>query len=139
MTRWHRARSPLLALAATLGLTGCAAAKGSYVVLTAQQNVHAAQQNGAEDAVYYWTLATEYMEKAREEWGHSDYGPAEELAHKAEEYAQKAQEAAASGLLRNLDENEDDVPDELKRKAAQPELLEPDRVEDDFEDLDEDP
>lgn len=77
-------------LLAALGLSGCAA-RSTFHLIRAEQALSAAREAGAEEgAVFQWTMAEEYMLKAREEWGYSDYGVAEELADSAMGWAQKA-------------------------------------------------
>jgi hypothetical protein len=129
--------SRLLAAPLLLGLTGCASLKGTYVVVTSQQQLHLSQQASAEEAEYYWTMADEHMRKAREEWGHSDYGAAEELAYAAADWARKAEEAAAQGVRkRSLEGATDIVPEDLDTVPEDPNkkrLIEPERIDTDFE------
>lgn len=129
--------SRFLAVPILLGLTGCASLKGTYVVVTSQQQLHLSQQASAEEAEYLWTLADEYMSKAREEWGHSDYGAAEELAYAAADWARKAEEAAAQGVRkRSLEGATDIVPDDVvpvPEDQNQKRLIEPERIDTDFE------
>lgn len=83
---------------AIVALSGCAAGRGTYFIADAQKHVRAAEASGApETAVYAWTMADEYMRKSWEEWGNSDYEDAENLAKKAAEWADKAEQIARSG------------------------------------------
>lgn len=82
-----------------VGLTGCYAATRSTVDLgQAEQQLAAARAAGApERAVYAWTMADEYMKKARDEWARSDYQRADEMVKKATQWAAKAAELARTG------------------------------------------
>ena len=83
---------------AALALAGCAAGRGTYFLAEAQQHVRVAEEAGAPTrAVYAWTMADQYMRKAWEEWGNSDFEDSEKLARKASEWADKAEQAARSG------------------------------------------
>jgi hypothetical protein len=75
-----------------LGLGGCYAGTKATVKLTqTEQKMNAARAAGApERAIYAWTMADEYMKKARDEWGRSDYESAEALLKKAEHWAAEA-------------------------------------------------
>ena len=76
-------------------LSGCIAGKAGYQLVDTEKAFAAAKEAGAEElAVYEYTLAQAYRSKAWEEAGYSAYGPAEELAKKAVEYALKATEVA---------------------------------------------
>jgi len=78
-----------------LFLPGCAARAG-YFLLDAARTVQDARDADAETrAIYEYTLAEEYLKKAREEDGYSDYQAAEELARRAREEALRAAETAA--------------------------------------------
>ena len=75
-----------------LSLVGCYAGTKATVKLTqTEQKMNAARAAAAPDrAVYAWTMADEYMKKARDEWGRSDYEAAEALLKKAEHWAAEA-------------------------------------------------
>ena len=80
----------LLLLSMVLGLNGCAAFS-TYQLLSAANVVEQAREAGAEEyAVYEYTMAERYLEKAYEETGHADYKIAVELARTSEEWAQQA-------------------------------------------------
>lgn len=85
-------RLVLVPLAAFLGLTGCIAATRTTVKLAqAEQNMTAARNAGApERAIYAWTLADEYMKKARDEWARSDFEASESMVKKARYWADEA-------------------------------------------------
>lgn len=114
-------RTLMLLVAANLALAGCAA-RSTVQMVQAEQALYLARQAEApERAVFEWTLAEQYMEKAREEWSHSDYGPADDLARKAIDWAQKA-EAAASDLesYERMETSPDVVPEERETGASEP-------------------
>lgn len=92
---------------AIVALSGCAAGRGTWYIADAQKHVRAAEAAGAPTrAVYAWTMADEYMRKSWEEWGNSDYEEAENLAAKAAEWADKAEQIARSGgAVEMLDES----------------------------------
>lgn len=110
----------LLFLVAALPLTGCGAARSVYYLWDAQRDVKAAQEVGApEKAVYEYTLAHEYLMKAKEEAGYSDYHASEILARKATTFADKAAEVAQYGTSERdlmLEEMDEVVPDEVSPK-----------------------
>lgn len=85
-------RLAIVPLAAVLGLTGCIAATRTTVKLVqAEKNMAAARDAGAPDqAVYAWTLADEYMKKARDEWARSDFEAAESMVTKAKYWADES-------------------------------------------------
>ena len=82
--------------AALLLLTGCyAASKSTLDLAKAEKKLQVARTANAElHAVYAWTMADEYMKKARDEWGHSDFEAAEALMEKATSWADQATSAA---------------------------------------------
>lgn len=83
----------LLLLPALLPLTsGCMAIKSTVYLTRGEQSLLAAEEAGSPElAVYYWTMADEFQRKAREEWGYSDFGVAEDLSRKSAEWAARAQ------------------------------------------------
>jgi hypothetical protein len=101
---------PLLALA------GCAAGKSAYYLWSAEQEFRDAAAIEAETkAVYEYTLAHEYLLKAREEQGYSDYKEAEQLARSSLEWSSKAAAVAEYGTTERdlmLREAGQEVPDE---------------------------
>ena len=89
-------------LAAALA-SGCTATKATVNLVLADEAVlRAKEANAPELAVYEYTLAVRYLEKAREEAGYADYKQSEALAKKAAEYADQAVIAIQKGG-RNLD------------------------------------
>jgi hypothetical protein len=102
-------RIPALAVL-MMALSGCYAATKSTVDLSgAQQKLEAARTAGAPDrATYAWTMADEFLKKARDEWSRSDYEAADAMIKKAAHWADQAMSIAqASGV----DNAEDDFKD----------------------------
>ena len=101
---------PLLALA------GCAAGKSTYYLWSAEQEFRDAIALEAETkAVYEYTLAHEFLLKAREEQGYADYKYAEQLARSSQEWSSKAKAVAEYGTTERdlmLREMGQEVPDE---------------------------
>jgi len=86
---------PLLLLMST----GCTAVKSGVVLVQAEQALMDAEAARAQaGAVYEYTLADLYRDKAREEWAASQFAAAEELAARAVELADEAREKAEFGL-----------------------------------------
>ncbi len=84
----------LIALIATLA-TACGPALTTGRLNSAQEAVAAAAEQGAADsAVYEFVLAEEYLKKAQEEWGLSDFKAVREYAELAERFARLAAERA---------------------------------------------
>lgn len=117
--------SLLIALLAS----GCAA-RSTVSLVQAEQAVYVAREAGAPDrAVYEWTLAEQYMVKAREEWGHADYEVADELAVKAQSWAEAAERSASEmQRIEQVEGGADDVPADKSDPvpSAQPEQDDPD-------------
>ena len=77
-------------------LGGCTAARSSYMILNAEQAYRAAVEQGAEDeAVYEITLAEEYLQKAREEAGYSQYGAVENLCQQSMSFSETARKKSS--------------------------------------------
>ena len=107
-------RIPALAVL-MMALSGCYAATRSTIDLSgAQQKLESARAAGApERATYAWTMADEFLKKAKDEWSRSDYEAADGMITKAAYWAdQAASIAQASGVDNAEDAFED---------AAQPE------------------
>lgn len=82
-------------LVAALGLSGMMAACGpvmsSQELSDARRAVERASSRDADErAVYEFTLATAYLEKAREEWAYNRYQMARAYAVLAQEHAEAA-------------------------------------------------
>lgn len=72
-------------------LMGCGPLISSYLIVSAQADLDGARAAEAEKfAVYEYTAARAYLQKAREEQGYSDFGPSIDFAYKARDLAQKA-------------------------------------------------
>jgi len=104
-------RLALVPLAAFLGLTGCIAATRTTVKLVqAEKNMAAARDAGAPaQAVYAWTLADEYMKKARDEWARSDFEAAESMVKKAKYWADESASIARAAPAPIQDAMDDDA------------------------------
>jgi len=101
--------------------TGCAAARGNYYLYDATDVFLKAKAAGASEAVYEWTMATEFLMKAREEAGYSDYEYAETLARESIDWSRRAQEAVEMGITgrekaieQMVEDAVDDVPEDLE-------------------------
>ena len=93
----------LLALAAVV-LGACGPTKSTALILDADVQLEAARTAGADKlAPYEYTAAGQYLHKAREEQGYSDFEVAIDFAQKALDNAvkakKKAMEATAEGVL----------------------------------------
>lgn len=90
-------RRLLLCLSGLLAASACGAVQSTAGLIDADRQLQAAREAGAESrAPYEWTAATLYLQKAREEVGHSDYDVAAQFARKAAQYAIEAKERAGS-------------------------------------------
>ena len=102
-----------------LMLNGCTAGRATYMLLNAQQSYQSALGQGAEEeAVYEITLAYEYMQKAREEAGYSQYGAVDELCRTSMSWSQAAYKRAS-------DEGQIPDADQVVPEERQPETLKP--------------
>lgn len=113
---------PLALLLAAVLAAGCTATKASVNLVIADQAVDRAQEaNAPELAVYEYTLAIRYLEKAREEAGYADYKASETLAKKAAEFAdQSIIVIQKGGRDLKVDEAGDDLTDEPVRLPPDP-------------------
>ncbi len=85
----------LIVLLAVPASSGCGPVMSTYLIVSAQAELDGAQAAEAEKyAVYEYTAASEYLQKAREEQGYADFGPAIDYSYKATELAKKARERA---------------------------------------------
>lgn len=74
---------------------GCAPIVGTVQLVNADIAVNAAESAGAPTyAIYEFTMAREYLKKAREESGYSDFAAARVYAEKALKYAETARSRA---------------------------------------------
>ncbi len=102
-----------------LTLPGCyAATKATVDLASAQQDLETARSLGApQRAVYAWTMADEYMKKAKDEWARSDYQAADKLLKQARHWADQA---ASIARANEVDDNQQAVDDETLQDAAAP-------------------
>jgi hypothetical protein len=72
-------------------LSACGPVTSTKSLNTAEDKVAEAKESSAPyEAVYEYTLAAEYLAKAQEEWGYSDWQKAQRYAELAERYAKEA-------------------------------------------------
>src|SRR5678815_4764559 len=82
---------PSCLLALGLVLPGCTAARAEVSIVTADQALGRAREQDADTlAVYEYTMASRYLEKAKEEAGYSDFKAAQQLAAKSANWADQA-------------------------------------------------
>ena len=95
-----------------LVLPGCyAATKATVDMASAQKQLEAARSLGApESATYAWTMADEYMKKAKDEWSRSDYQAVDKLLKQAQHWAQQAASIAQANEVDVVDEPLQDEP-----------------------------
>jgi len=96
--------------------TGCTAGRATYYLIDADRAYQDAVEASAEEkAVYEFTMAWMYRDKAWEEWGYSDYEAAEKLSLLAVEYARQAEKVAVYGAEeRELIDELEVVPDQVE-------------------------
>jgi hypothetical protein len=99
-----------------LSLSGCAAGRSAYFLINAERTYKSAlDARAAERAVYEFTLAGAYLDKAKEEAGYSRYSASEKLAKASMEHAAKAQELAEEQGV-NMEDADKFVPEEKKKE-----------------------
>jgi hypothetical protein len=87
--------------------TGCGPILSASFVVDAEAKLAAAKASQADtNAIYEYTAAEQYLQKAREELGYADYGPAIDYAFKAADLAQQGAERAREIRSRHLEEAE---------------------------------
>jgi hypothetical protein len=110
-------------------LAGCAAARATYFLYDAERKFDEAVAAGApERAPYEITLASEFLDKAKEEDGYSDFGAAESLSRKSMEYSAAAFAKAnddAEPLREQVEKADEFVPEEKKKEEEKPKEPEP--------------
>ncbi len=90
-------------LTAAVGAAGCGPITATTSIADATVALEAARGIEAEQyAIYEYTSAAEYLRKAREEEGYSDFQRAIDLARKAREFAEAAREKARTNPARGL-------------------------------------
>lgn len=96
------ARGVLLGVAAlcVVGqLASCGPIVSTQMISDARRSVdRASSRDGAEHAIYEYTLATLYLDKAREEWAYNRYQKARDYARLAQRYAEEALLRMEQGL-----------------------------------------
>ena len=103
-------RLAVLALSLALA-TGCTAVKSTFHVMQADAALAGARDYNAQElAVYEYTMAQRYLEKAREEMGGSDYKMSERLARRSMEWSDRAI-IVIEGGNRGLESMGDDLRD----------------------------
>lgn len=94
---------PAMFLCGVVALLGaCGAVISTPTIRDAELAVQAAEMEQAEQfATYEFVSAVQYLEKAKEEWGFSDFQHAEEYGQRARELAEAALERAVANPNRN--------------------------------------
>ena len=103
-----RALIPGLILGVVIGLGlalgACGPVESTSLIVQADTALHNAKTAGADQkSPYEYTAAEQYLHKAREEWGHSDFECSVDFATKARDLGIKARENA----LKKIDEDEE--------------------------------
>ncbi len=94
-TRVRPVVSFLFFILAVAVMSGCGVVRSSTALIEARHEYDAARLAGAETrAPYEYTLGVEYLRKAKEEAGYSDYQVSERLARRAQAWLQEARRAA---------------------------------------------
>ncbi len=88
-----------LGVGLTFFLEGCGPVESTHIIIKADTALHNAKTAGAPEskepeAIYHYTAAKEYLHKAREEWGTSDFEYSIDFARKALLHASAAREKA---------------------------------------------
>lgn len=96
-----RRRTKLACISAVLGgwalLSACGPIVSGVGILNANVEISASETAGARQfAIYEYTSAVEYLQKAREEHGYSDFAAARKYADKSHEFAVKARKKASA-------------------------------------------
>lgn len=101
MVRWFAPLLPAIVMFALAA--GCGPVTSTVRLNDAEVAVESARLEGGEEyATYEFVSAVEYLAKAKEEWGYSDWQHAEEYASRALEFARAARERASANPDRNL-------------------------------------
>ncbi len=88
-----------LMLGSAFVLEACGPVESTHTIVKADTALHNAKTAGAPEsknpeAIYHYTAAKEYLHKAREEWGTSDFEYSIDFARKALLHATAAREKA---------------------------------------------
>jgi hypothetical protein len=101
VSRWLLCVGTVVGASAT---TGCGPLISTSLIVDAEAKVAAAKAAEAERfAPYEYTSAQEYLQKAHEELGYADYGPAIDYAYKAADAAQRGVERASAEKAKHLE------------------------------------
>lgn len=107
---------PLMLL--PLLLSGCTAGRATFMLVNAEREYQTALEQGADQkAVYEITLAHEYLQKAKEEAGYSDYGPVDQLCKASITWSQTAYKKSSDEIP---DADQQVVPEERLPETQQP-------------------
>lgn len=114
-------RTGLLLAALGLAFSGCGIVRSTAALKDATTQYEEARRAGAaKKARYEYVLGVEYLRKAQEEAGYSDYSTAEKLARQATAFLKKAVNAA-EGKEESPSAPEDDAP--VRRPTSEDEDL----------------
>jgi len=82
-------------LLAVVGTLGCGPIVSGVQIINANIEISAAETAGAlQHAIYEHTAAVEYLQKAREEHGYSDFAASRDYADKSFDFAERARKKA---------------------------------------------
>jgi hypothetical protein len=85
-------------------LGACGPVESTSLIVQADTSLHNAKTAGADQkSPYEYTAAEQYLHKAREEWGRSDFEYSVDFATKARDLSIKARENA----MKKIDEDEE--------------------------------
>lgn len=105
-------RGGIAAAAACVALVGCGPILSTQSISDARDAVEQATAADAEQyATYEYISAIEYLSKAEEEWGYSDFQQAVDYARRAEAFADQALERALRSPMRGAPVIEDPLDD----------------------------
>ena len=114
----NRGRAQIGLVVLGLAMSGCYAATRTTIrMVEADQKLTEAREAGAPNqALYAWTKADEYLKKARDEWGRSEFESAERLLVKSMEWSAEATRLArAIGPVQELEALPDQLPVDPQR------------------------
>src|SRR5687768_8845152 len=109
-------------LLGALLLEGCTAVRATYYIVDAEKKYQAAVAEGAlEQAPYEITMASEFLTKAKEEDGYSDFGATEMLCRKSIEYSAAAYERSSDDGRPDVKDADEIVPEEKPEEPVKEE------------------
>lgn len=96
---WLTGLVGLAVVGLALAVGGCGPVESTHTILKADTALHNAKTAGAAkglspEAIYHYTAAQQYLHKAREKWGTSDFEYSIDFARAALEHATAAREKA---------------------------------------------